>query len=586
MKSVNRLLRFLNPFIGWVALSILLSTATIASGIGLLGTSAYLIARASLQPSIAVLQVAIVGVRYFGISRGIFRYLERLTTHSVNFRLLAQLRVWLYRTLEPLAPARLQDFSSGDLLNRILGDVDNLENFYVRGIAPFITAGLVMVGMGLFLGSYDPTLGAILVAGMIFSGLVMPVLAYWMSKNPGKAWVNLKADFHAELVERLQGISELTAYNRIADTVSRINSFGKQLARSQRSLNRRSAIMDAFTGLIPNLTMAAILWVSIPLFTESRLEGFLLPVIVLLTLSSFEAVTPLAQTAQVLNSSLESADRLFGLESIPVPVVDPAEPLPIPMLPYSIHLRNVFHRYEANPDSALDAITLELNSGKHIAVVGASGTGKTTLSNVLLRLWDFDAGEYEINRVDVRCYRTADVRNLYSVISQSGYLFNATVRQNLRLAGPNASDSDVHRALVSAGLENWLRDLPAGLDTWIGEHGLRMSGGERQRLAIARAILQDRPIAVLDEPTAHLDALTELAVIQQIQQAFAEKTVLWITHRLIGLEAMDEIVVLEGGRILERGTHSDLIRTGGLYTRLLEVQNRMLPLTFSSPPSS
>jgi len=586
MKSVNRLLRFLNPFIGWVALSILLSTATIASGIGLLGTSAYLIARASLQPSIAVLQVAIVGVRYFGISRGIFRYLERLTTHSVNFRLLAQLRVWLYRTLEPLAPARLQDFSSGDLLNRILGDVDNLENFYVRGIAPFITAGLVMVGMGLFLGSYDPTLGAILVAGMIFSGLVMPVLAYWMSKNPGKAWVNLKADFHAELVERLQGISELTAYNRIADTVSRINSFGKQLARSQRSLNRRSAIMDAFTGLIPNLTMAAILWVSIPLFTESRLEGFLLPVIVLLTLSSFEAVTPLAQAAQVLNSSLESADRLFGLESIPVPVVDPAEPLPIPILPYSIHLRNVFHRYETNADSALDAISLELNSGKHIAVVGASGTGKTTLSNVLLRLWDFDAGEYEINRVDVRCYRTADVRNLYSVISQSGYLFNATVRQNLRLAGPNASDSDVHRALVSAGLENWLRDLPAGLDTWIGEHGLRMSGGERQRLAIARAILQDRPIAVLDEPTAHLDALTELAVIQQIQQAFAEKTVLWITHRLIGLEAMDEIVVLEGGRILERGTHSDLIRTGGLYTRLLEVQNRMLPLTFSSPPSS
>ncbi len=586
MRTTVRLLQFLKPFTGWVALSVLLSTATIASGIGLLGTSAYLISRATLQPSIAVLQVAIVGVRFFGISRGVFRYLERLTSHSVNFRLLARLRLWLYRTIEPLAPAKLQDFSSGDLLNRVLADVDTLENFYVRVVAPYAAAGLTIIGMGLFLGRFDLKLGLVLAGGLIFSGVGIPLAAYAIGRGPGKAVVAVKARLSSTLIESIQGIGDLTAFNRSEAAAARLNKLGGSLAQAQHRMVWGSAWINAGNGLLANLTMVAILWLAIPLVSSGQLEGFLLPVVVMLSMASFEAVTPLAVAAQYHSASLESGARLFGMEKITPEVNDPAAPLPIPPLPLRLEVREVSLLYEDNPDNALTNITLRLDPGKKIALVGPSGAGKTSLVNVLLRLWDYDRGEILLNGTDLSRFRAADVRAQFSVISQTAYLFNATLRQNLRLARPGAGDDELHTTLLRAGLDNWTAALPNGLDTWVGEHGLRLSGGERQRLAVARTLLRDTPVVILDEPTANLDAVTEAALIQQLQSALAVKSVLWITHRLVGLEWMDEILVMDGGQIVERGTAAELIKTGGLYARLWEIQQRMLPSTFSKPSSS
>lgn len=585
MKTTWRMLQFLRPFTGWVALSVLLSSATIASGIGLLGTSAFLISRAALQPSIAVLQVAIVGVRFFGISRGIFRYLERLSTHSVNFRLLAKARTWLYRTLEPLAPARMQDFSSGDLLNRILTDVDTLENFYVRVVAPYAAAGLTILGMGLFIGRYDAFLGLALAIGLILSGFAIPVLAYLTSLAAGRAGQTLKARLSAALVADLQGMSDLTAYNRASDYSQHLVDLARELGATQRRLVWVSAWTNASNGLLTNMTMVAVLWLAIPLVSSGRLEGYLLPVITILVMASFEAVTPLATAAQFHSASQQSGDRLFHLDSLTPAVSQPQQPLEIPSPPLELELKQVAFQYESGAEAALQDISLRLSPGKKIALIGPSGAGKTSLTNILLRLWDFDSGEILLNGLDLRRFRPTQVRGQFSVISQSTYLFNATLGQNLRLAQPDATDDVLFAALQQAGLSEWAAALPAGLDTWLGEHGMRLSGGERQRLAIARALLQNTPLVILDEPTANLDVLNEAAIIENLHTALADKSVLWITHRLAKLEWMDEIIVLDSGRIAERGTHVELIKTGGLYARLLELQKQMIPLTFSSPPS-
>ena len=573
MKTALRLIGFLKPFWKWVLLSILLSTATIVSGIGLLGTSAYLIAYAALQPSVAVLQVAIVGVRFFGITRSGFRYLERLTSHSVNFRLLAGLRTWFYRALEPLAPARLTDLAGGDLLQRALGDIETLENFYVRVVSPGVTAVLITLGMGWFAGRFRPILGVILAAGLALGGTAVPLLAYRIGKGAGSRLVRARASMNARLLESFQGLGDLAAFGQVGTARQNIESDTNRLSAVQLEFALGSSAVSFLEQVVSGGTLIVMLWFAVPFVTAGQIDGITLAVLALLTMASFEAVTPLPLAAQLLESSLAAARRLFDLASLTPAVIEPAKPVPLPVPVNRVRLERVSMRYDAALPLTLKEISLELAAGKLVAVVGSSGAGKSSLANLLLRFWNFEGGEYMLDQVPAGAALSDDVRACFSVISSNAYLFNTTVRANLHLARPGAPDEALVEALRLAGMSAWFEGLPRGLSTWVGEHGLHLSGGESQRLAIARMILQDRPFVVLDEPTANLDAQTELKLIEDLADLFQDKGVLWITHHLVRMERMDEILVMDQGRVAERGTHDQLMALGGLYRRLWKLDN-------------
>lgn len=570
-----RLLKLTWPSKGWMALAALLGFATIGSRIGLMATSAFIIAKAALHPSIAELQVAIVGVRFFGIARGVFRYLERYVSHQVTFRLLARLRVWFYQALEPLAPARLMQYRSGDLLSRVVADVETLEHFYVRVIAPPVVALLVGGLMWVLMRSYDLEVAVAVLVFLGLAGLGVPLLTQRLSRGVGQRMVRVRSELNVALVDGVQGMPELLAFGQEQRHQERVARLSQELVGLQGRMAWIGGLHGSLAGLLTNLAVLAVLVIAIPLVGEARLDGVYLGLLVLAVMSSFEAVLPLPLALQYLGNSLEAGHRLFEIVDTQPVVSAPSSPSPTPE-DYSLLVQNVSLRYGPHEPLALDRVSFTLPQGRRLAVVGPSGAGKTTLVNLLLRFWEYETGRILLGGHELRRYRPEDLQHMIGVVSQHTHLFNASVRENLLLARPDASQADLVQAAQRAQVHKFIQSLPQGYNTRIGEQGLRLSGGERQRLAIARALLKDPPLLILDEATANLDPLTERAVMQAIHTLMEGRTTLIITHRLVGLEVADEILVLRGGRIVERGQHPNLLQIEGLYRRMWELQNQVL----------
>lgn len=571
------LLSFLSGSWRWVALSVLLGALTIAASVGLMGTSAWLIATAALHPSIAELNIAIVGVRFFGIVRGVSRYAERLTTHGVTFRLLARLRVWFYEKLEPLAPRRLAQYRAGDLLNRIVADVEMLENFYVRAVAPPLVALVISTGTALFLGQYGASLAWTYLGFTALLGLVLPILTRLLSRKPGAALTDLRSALRVRAVDYVQGLADLLAFGRGADFRKRLQADGLDYGRAQHRMAQVGGLSSAAGVLLSNLGILAVLALAIPLVSSGRLDGVMLAVLTLMTLASFEATQPLPLAAQTLSSSLSSAQRLFEIvEGNQSSEVGLQPTLDIIGHESGLFIKNLTFTYPGSGSAALSEVSFDLPEGKKLAIVGPSGAGKSTLFNLLLRFWEAPAGSIRLNGRDLMEVPEETARGMFSVISQRTYLFNATIRENLILANPAAGQAEVEQAARQAEIHDFINGLTKGYETMTGERGLRFSGGERQRLAIARALLKNAPVFLLDEPTANLDPLTGQAILENIFRIARGRSLLLITHRLTGLENMDEIIVLEAGRVAERGTHVVLMRRGGLYRRMVDLQRSIL----------
>lgn len=565
MSYLLRLIQFLKPNSKQILISILFSILTISASIGLLMTSAFLISKAALRPSIGAISVAIVGVRFFGISRGIFRYIERLASHTASFKVLADIRVWLYNAIEPIAPAGISKYKSGDLLNRLIADVDTLENFYVRVFLPPVVAIVVVLGVSAIMLAFSPWISLILFLSLLLVGVGLSVIALFAGKKVGAESVNKRSVLREEIVDMVNGLPEILLYTRAREMIQKVQQAGREYYNTQIKISALNAAQTAANSLIVGVTVWLALLISIPLVSSGALDGIYLAVIVLGVMASFEAVQNIPQAMNLMGANIRSAERIFSVTDQTAAISAVTEDQDLPKKP-SLALRDVSFSYAETP--VLVDINIDLPYGKKIAIVGPSGAGKTTLSDLLLRFWEPDHGEITIDSITSTRISAEANRELFSVVGQNSFLFNTSLMENLLVANPDANEEQVHQACASAELHRFVETLPKGYQTIIGERGYQFSGGERQRLSIARALLKDAPILILDEPTANLDPNTEKKIIATIKERFSDRSMLWITHRLTGLEDMDEIIVLSDGKIVERGDHRSLLALGGRFARM------------------
>jgi thiol reductant ABC exporter CydC subunit len=509
-----------------------------------MATAGYLISRAAEHAPVLSLTTAIVAVRFFALARPVTRYLERLVSHDLALRSLGTIRSRFYRQIEPLAPAELEAFRRGDLLRRMVGDVDALQGLFLRALGPPVIALLVCALCVGVAAATLPFAGAVLAAGLVAGGILVPTLAGALGRTVGRRQAPARAELTARLVELLRGAPELVVYGREQETLAEIRRADAELAR----LDRRDAFVgglgDGLIVLVAGLTLAGVLAVAAAAHDAGTLNRVLVATLALLALSSFDAVAPLPEAARELSATTTAGRRMLELaDRVPV-VHDPADALPLPHAIPRVRLEGVTARYGRSERPALRGFDLVLEPGKRIALVGPSGSGKTTVVNLLLRFLDPESGRVTIGGHDLRDYRQEDVRRTFALAGQAAHLFDSSIRENLLLARPTAAAEELEEALGRARIGTWVMSLPQGLDTLVGEEGTRLSGGQRQRLTIARALLADAPVLILDEPTEHLDPATARALIEDVIDSAGDLSVLLITHRSEGLELVDEVVTL------------------------------------------
>jgi thiol reductant ABC exporter CydC subunit len=570
--TATEMLALTRPATRQATAAALLGAAAVGTGIGLIAVSAWLISRASQHPPESAIALAIVAVQFFGLSKGLFRYGHRLTGHDAAFRALADLRVRVYAHLETLAPAGLPAFRRGDLLARFIDDVDSLQDLLVRVLLPFAIAILAGAGTVIVVWLILPAAALILLLALLLTGTLVPWLTGSLARRTEAQQASARGQLSTAVVDLLEGADELRANGAITAQLARTETLDAQLAKTARSGARTAGVGQGLATALPGFATVGALLVGIPAVRHHELNAVMLAVIALIPLAAFELGTGLPAAAQILQRVRGSLGRTLAVLRGEPTVRDPASPAPLPFgagaKPHVLRVQNLRVRYGPDQPWALDGLDLDIRPGNRLAVVGPSGAGKSTLADVLLRFRPYEAGTLTLDGVALDDMTGDDCRRAIGLVAQDAHVFNSTIDANLRLARPSATPDDLRAALGRAHLLDWIDELPRGLDTEVGAFGSGMSGGQRQRLATARALLADFPILVLDEPGEHLDIPTADALITDLLDATHAQALLLITHRLSGLDRFDEVIVLHRGRVVERGTHTDLLTRGGRYAAM------------------
>ncbi|ELY3456381.1 cysteine/glutathione ABC transporter ATP-binding protein/permease CydC [Cronobacter sakazakii] len=549
-----------------LSLGVVLAIVTLLASIGLLTLSGWFLSASAVVGMAGLYSfnymLPAAGVRGAAIIRTAGRYFERLVSHEGTFRVLEHLRVYTFSRLLPLSPSGLARFRQGELLNRLVADVGTLDHLYLRVISPLIGALAVIAVVTLGLSLLDVTLALTLGGIMLATLLLLPPLFYRAGRPVGEALTMLRASYRQQLTGWLQGQAELSIFGAAERYREQLDTTEQVWHEAQRRQAGLTALSQAMMTLISGMTVVLILWMAAGGVGGNSTPGSLIALFVFCALAAFEALAPVGGAFQHLGQVIASARRVSDVIDQPADITFAESGKDAPR-EASLSLRNVSFSYPGQPQPALRDITLDVAPGEHIAILGRTGCGKSTLLQLITRAWDPTSGGVMLDGVSITGYREAALRATMSVVPQRVHLFSATLRDNLLLAAPQADDPALGAVLARVGLEKLLDD--EGLNAWLGEGGRQLSGGELRRLGIARALLHDAPMLLLDEPTEGLDAETERQILALVKEVAAQKTLLMVTHRLQGLTAFDRIIVMDNGQITEQGSHKELLAQQGRY---------------------
>lgn len=564
----GRLLTYLKNHKAEALLAVLLATGTILAGMGLMTSSGYLISRAAERPMIVELFMVTAAVRFFGISRAVVRYFERVVSHNLTFHILLRIRTSFYERLNAFSQKWLMAKRPGELLTGMISDIETLQNVYLRIISP-VTVSVIICSITFILLLWIAVVPAFAVLGVfVANAILVPSLALYLSRGTGKTARGAQGRMKVFLMENIQGMHDSLWLKKQKEVKQDFDAIQHDINHVQHNNAASSGLVESLNQLFANLPVLISLILIIPLVLGGKIPAVLLAALVLGIFSSFEALQGLPTAFVQYDSFRESARSLDKL-------TDPGEMQAPQKLSNGIrvqgHPRIVFHHVSFSYDQAyrvLDDVCFELPPGSRNAVVGPTGSGKSTLVNLFSGLWEPAEGEIRVNdepltRIDMHAYR-----NLMSVVSQDTYIFNRSVRNNLLIANAGADDEQLMQVLKTVGLDF----LSSRLDLILGSQGMKLSGGERQLFALARALLKESRIWVFDELSANMDMGTERKILDTLWQTLDDRTLLTITHRLVDMEKMDQILVMQDGRITEKGDHKSLRKAYGQYARMYEQQ--------------
>ena len=569
--TMLRLLAFMKPLNGVMAISVTARTGKMWGATLLVAVAAASVGKFIANPTSGELW-SIAGWLVLGaFGLGLTHYIEQFTGHYVAFRLLAMLRNDFYKRLEPLAPAGMGTLRTGDAISRVINDCERVEPFYAHTIAPAICSIIVPASLLGWLYAIHPVFAWTLLPFMLFMVFVLPALIAVIGGSGDADWRRTQGDVNAFLTDSFQGLRDTLAFGAGLRRRLEARRMGEELGRGQEKLTRADAFQRGITEFVVAAAAVAMLMVGQDLVQSGAVEVLRdLPAVFAITVTSFGAVIGLNNVINDYRVSIVCADRLFELMDQEPAVQDRARG-PLGALKPALSFDNVQFGYQAGTD-VLRGISFDLAPGEHVALVGTSGAGKSTIVNLLLRFWDATGGNIRLGGRPIQEMPLEELRNLVAVVSQRNYVFNTTIGDNIRMGKPDATRAELDQAARRANLKSWIDSLPDGYETPVGEMGSKISGGQRQRLAIARALLKDAPILVLDEATSNLDVETEREVNAAIRELQSGRTTLTIAHRLSTVQNADRILVLEQGRVVEQGRHAQLLAKGGVYARIFELQ--------------
>jgi len=554
MKDLWFFLKLFKPHSGWLLGGIILSLLTAFAAIALLTLSGWFISASALAGLVVIdgnvlafnFMLPAAQIRALAITRTLGRYGERLVTHDATFRVLAGIRSWFFQQLIPLVPGRLSVMRSGDLLSRMTADIDALDSLYLRLLAPAIVATIGVTAVTILLAFYAPVISLATGLMLVVASVVVPWIFNRLGRSGAEQIVVLAANFRVRQVDMMQGFADLLANQAYERFSHFLQQFSDLMLNTQQQNNRLSAISSTITFLLAQITVLMALVLGAILFKESLLSGTDLALVVFCVLAAFELVTPLPVALQMLAKLQKAAQRIRQVTEM-----SPTAPrhIQVEVLPerYDLQLNNVSFRYPDQQNWVLKNISLVIPQGSKIAIVGVSGSGKTTLLHLLMRYYDPDQGNVLMAEHNLKQLDADQLMTCFGVLSQSSQLFAASIKQNLLIAKPNALAIELDAAIQAAGLDKFISYLPEGLDTWVGESGVKVSGGEARRIALARLYLKNAPVLILDEPTEGLDTDTERDVFIALANFARDKTVIMVTHREAGLGLVDVVYSMEQG---------------------------------------